>query len=106
MSQERVHVTFTRGGRELGRRAFTLSEATQMQFGDAVQHEGLTWGLEDYEVYVRSQEDDREISAHNREEMTLERVLRDASQDGEITGKSFTVDVTAEHRGAAAGGEG
>jgi hypothetical protein len=37
--------------------------------------------------------------------MTLERVLREAAQDGEITGKSFTVDVTAEHRGAA-GGEG
>jgi hypothetical protein len=75
-------------------------------FGNLLNEEGVTSGLgNQFEVYVRSLEGDNEISAHHQEEATLEEVLCAASDDGEITGKTFIIDCTAEHRGAEEKGD-
>jgi hypothetical protein len=101
MSQRQIQVTCTRGGREFSRRSFSFIEAQQTTFGHMLDEQGLTTGLgDDFEIYVRDQEGDTEISAHSREQMSLESVLRAASQDGEIAGKTFIIDCTAEHKGA------
>lgn len=101
MSQERVTVKYTRGGRHLKERSFNLTEL-RMPFGRAMEAEGVTFGLEGYEVYVRELEGQGEISAHRREETTLGSVLRDAAAAEDVTGKTFVIDVTAEHKGAEA----
>jgi hypothetical protein len=101
MSQNKIQVTLTRGGREVRRRSFSLEEARSSVFGNLLNEEGVTSGLgNQFEVYVRSLEGENEVSAHNQEEASLEKVLLAASEDGEITGKTFIIDCTAEHRGA------
>jgi hypothetical protein len=101
MSGRQVQITYTRGGRQLSRRNFSLAEAQSTTFGQAVRRENLTAGLgNQFEIFVRPQNGDSEISAHNRETMSLERVLQEVTEDGEVTGKTFIIDATAEHRGA------
>jgi len=101
MSQERVTVKWSRGGRQLREREFDLTEL-RTPFGRAMEADGVTFGLQDYEVYVRQLDGDQEISAHRREGTTLESVLREAAADGDVTGKTYVVDITAEHKGAEA----
>jgi hypothetical protein len=100
MSQNQIGVTFTRGGRTIGHRSFSLGETQQATLGHAVEEVGLTAGLgSEREIYVRHLEDEREISAHGMESRSLESVLRGATADGELTG-TFVIDCTAEHKGA------
>ncbi len=101
MSENQIRVLYTRGGREFSRRVFSLDETKQTTLGEAVRDEDLTMGLgNQFEIYVRPEDGESEISAHNQEGITLENLLRSASGDGEITGKTFVIDCTAEHRGA------
>lgn len=101
MSQEQVRVTYTRGGREFSRRSFSLSEAGQVTLGQAVRDEQLTIGMgREFELFVRAQDGENEISAHDQENNTLESVLLSAADDGQISGKTFVIDCTAEHKGA------
>jgi hypothetical protein len=101
MNESQVQISYTRGGRELTRRSFSLAEVQATTFGQAVNRENLTTGLgSQYEIYVRPQNGNSEISAHNRETMSLESVLQDATEDGEVKDKTFIIDATAEHRGA------
>jgi hypothetical protein len=102
-----TQVRCTRGGREVSSRSFSLAELQTTMFGQALAEGGVTAGLDnEYESYVREQDSDSEISAHNREAATLESVLRAASRDGEVIGKTFVIDCTAEHRGAVLTGAG
>jgi len=101
MSQEQISVTYTRGGREFSRRSFSLREAGQVTFGQAVRDEQLTIGMgNEFELFVRPQSGETEISGHDQESSSLESVLLAASDDGQITGKTFVIDCTAEHKGA------
>lgn len=101
MSQEQIRVTYTRGGLEFSRRSFSLTEAGQVSFGQAVRDEQLTIGMgNEFELFVRAQDGETEISGHDRENNSLESVLLAAADDGEISGKTFVIDATAEHKGA------
>jgi hypothetical protein len=101
MSQEQIRITFTRGGREFSRRSFSLREASRLTFGQAVCDEQLTIGMDNqFELFVRDQEGKAEISGHDREKNSLESVLLAATDDGQINGKTFVIDCTAEHKGA------
>ena len=103
MSQNAIRVTLTRGGREFRERTYSLDEARSALFGPLLSEEGVTRGLgEQFDVYVKplGGEGEREVPVTRQGDMTLERVLQSASEDGEITGKSFVIDCTAEHRGA------
>jgi hypothetical protein len=101
VNQNEIRVRYTRGGRALGAASFTLTEARETAFGRLLQQGGLTAGLgNEFEVYVSCEDAGREISAHNSEDKSLESVLMAASEHGDITGKSFVIDCTAEHRGA------
>jgi hypothetical protein len=100
MSANNVNVQYRRGGREFRNRTFSMPEARQATLSQLLREDGVTTGLDNFEVYVRPQDDENEISVNRMEEMSLENVLRAASSDGEIKGKSFIVDITAEHRGA------
>ena len=101
MSQKQIRVSYTRGGREFSRRAFSLREAGQVTFGQAVRDEQLTIGMgREFELFVRPQDGHTEISGHDRENNTLESVLLAAADDGQISGKTFVIDCTAEHKGA------
>ena len=101
MSQNQIQVNYKRGGRAFSTRSFTLAELKATPFSQALSEEGVTAGLNHgIEIYVRSQEGDSEISASNRTDANLESVLREASEDGKVTGKCFIIDCTAEQRGA------
>ncbi|RJR29410.1 MAG: hypothetical protein C4576_35395 [Desulfobacteraceae bacterium] len=101
MSEDQIRVLYTRGGREFSRRAFSLGEIRQTTLGEAVRNEDLTVGMgNQFEIYVRPESGENEISAHQREGVSLEHVLRRASGGGEISGKTFVIDCTAEHKGA------
>ena len=101
MSGNQIRVTYTRGGREMNRRSFNLNQLRETTFGVARDREHLTAGLEEgFEVYVRREGGSTEISAHGRENETMESVLMAASEDREITGQTFIIDCTAEHKGA------
>ena len=101
MNGRQVQIKYTRGGRELRHRSLSLAETQSITFGHAIGSENLTAGLRNqFELYVRPQNGEGEISAHNRETASLESVLRDATEDGDISGKTFVIDCTAEHRGA------
>jgi hypothetical protein len=98
MSQNQIRVTYLRGGREFSRRVFTPEEARRTTFGQAHRQEQLTIGMgNQFDLWV---EGDREIAAHGREDDSLDSVLRAASEDGEISGKTFVIDCTVEHKGA------
>lgn len=100
MSQDQVWINYQRGGRRFSQRSFTVRETQNTPFGQVLEEQGLTVGLgNDFEVYVTSQDGDQ-ISAHNRESTTLESVLTAAAENGEIAGKSFTIDCTVAQRGA------
>jgi hypothetical protein len=103
MNQNQIRVTLTRGGREFRERTFSLDEARSSLFDNVLNEEGVTRGLGDqFDIYVKPLDGagEREVPATRKGDMTLEGVLRSASEDGEITGKSFVIDCTAEHRGA------
>jgi hypothetical protein len=103
MSENQIRVNYTRGGRRLNRRSFTLNEARQTTLGQVMGREHLTEGLETgFEVYVCCRQDGRELSAHGQDENTLESVLQAATNDGEVSGKEFEIDCTAVHVGAGA----
>jgi hypothetical protein len=100
MNSNQTHIRRTRGGRELDTLVYSEEEALRRPFGDLLRG-GLTAGLDNpFEVYVRDSATGNEISAHNLALTPLESVLRAASPDGEIVDRTFTVDVTVEHRGA------
>jgi hypothetical protein len=99
MSQSQVHVKYTRGGREFSRRSLSLEEV-QQPFRNHLPG-GFISGLGNhFELYVRCEETEKEISAHNDGSSNFESLLRAVSQNGEISGKTFIIDCTAEHRGA------
>lgn len=100
MGTRKIDIEYRRGGREFRRRTFNLSETRAASLGRLLREEGLTAGLDSFEVYVRPQGGDTEISAGHMAATSLEGILRSATEDGEITGKSFVIDCTAEHRGA------
>ena len=100
MRANNVNIQYRRGGREFRNRSFSLTEAHGATLNQLLNEDGVTTGMDNFEVYVRPRDGENEISANRMEETTLEGVLRAASLDGEIKGKSFIVDITAEHRGA------
>lgn len=100
MGTNKINIEYRRGGREFRRRTFNLSETRAATLGRLLREEGLTAGLDSFEVYVRPQSGDMEISAAHMESTSLESILSSVTEDGEIKGKNFVIDCTAEHRGA------
>lgn len=97
-----VQVKYTRGGREVRTRAFSFAELANTSLSQALDADGVTAGLNGgFELYVREQESDSEVAVGSQQaEATLESILRGAAENGEIDGKMFIFDCTAEHRGA------
>ena len=96
-----VQMKFRRGGREFKSRSLDSQETGTKTFGAIQQEVGVTEGLgTDYEVFVRQEDSEYEIFAHNKESESLENILRSASSDGQIAGKTFIVDCTVQHVGA------
>ena len=100
MSQSQVHVRYTRGGREFSNSSFSLDEVRQTPFQNHLPN-GFTAGLgNQFDSMCGAKRQSMRFLPTLDGASNLESLLRRVSTDGEIEGKTFVIDCTAEHRGA------
>ena len=96
-----VNVNFRRGGKAFLDKSFTIEELQSSSLSEVLSDTMVAEGMGEFEVFLRNSDSTNEyVVSENNQEASLERILRGASEDDEIIGKTFLIDVSTEHVGA------